>query len=165
MSTWSRPQPHVFKVNVSRSSNDLRYLRSIGCVMRNISGYWLGGYFGTIPFESELVTDLNAILHGFKLADEEDIGCVEVECNSQFAVDHVLHPDQSFEHAGIVQDIRALMCSPWESCVLKHVPPSSNQLAISLAHYALDEGGHVRKIWMCPGVLMQNMASDWIASL
>lgn len=102
--------------------------------------------------ESELLTDLKVIFYGLKLADEEDIGCIEIESNSITAVNHVLHRQPSFQYPKIVEDILDLMSSPWESCVLKYVPPASNLLVIDLAHYAhyALEGGQISKLWSCP---------------
>lgn len=165
MSTWTRPSAGVYKINVSGSADYSRTRGSIGCVLRNITGYCIGGYYGTIDYESELVTDLRAIYYGFKVAEEKGLLFVEVDCNSQIAAEHVLHPDPSFTHADIVQEIRELMCTIRGSCLLKHVPISSNQLAITLAHYSLDEGVHIRSLIMCPSVLIPVMAADWIASL
>lgn len=57
--------------------------------MRNISGYWLAAYLGIVPFQSVIATDLKAILHGFKLADEQDVGCIIIESDSETAVNHL----------------------------------------------------------------------------
>lgn len=88
------------------------YVASIGCVMRNISGYWLDAYYGIMPYESDIVTELMTIFYGFKLADEQDVGCVEVESCSQNAVNQY-YTRILFVHADIVHDIRELMNSTW----------------------------------------------------
>lgn len=164
MITWSRPPPGVFKINVAGYADDSMMCSTIGCVMRNISGYWIGGCYGKMEYESKLLTDIKAIYHGIKLAKDEGIPKIQVECNSDIAINHVLFPEVTFERSDIICEIHDMMETAFESCVLSPVPDSSNQLAIALSYYSIDEGSSIRSLICCPSELIQVMAADWLGS-
>lgn len=164
MSTWSRPPAGVFKVNVFGYSSETMTFSTIGCVMRNINGYCIGGYYGKIGYETDVKCELRSILYGVKLGHDEGRRNIQVESCSEIAINHILNPHAGFEGIDLVNEIRGFM-NTFDSCILQCVPESSNQLAISAAMYGLDEGNPVRYINSCPSDLISIMAEDWLSSL
>ena len=83
MTGWSKPSPHVIKVNY-RGVFDRTMMRSaVGCVMRNSRGKWIKGVAGMIGPVVPEGAELWSIFYGLKLAWEKgDVKSVVVECEN-----------------------------------------------------------------------------------
>ena len=159
MAGWSKPSPHVVKVNC-RGVFDRGMMRgSVGCVMRNFRGEWLGGVGGMIGLAVPVAAELWSIFYGLKLAWEKGyIKHVVIESECLEAVNQVNNPDPAFWFAEMVELITGLLNEAWDSCVVVHVPSSSNVAATTLAELNGCDGG-VQEFGDVPG-FMESLISE-----
>ena len=141
MSTWSKPSVGTVKVNVKGVFQRSHLRASIACVMRDSDGRWLGGCESMIGLSIQSTAELWSIWYGLKLAWEAGKTSVTLECESEEAVNHVLHPDENYEMFQLVLMIRQIMSEAWDVCDIVHIPSSSNLPATALANRALNGDG------------------------
>lgn len=154
MAGWSKPSPRVVKVNCRGVFNRAQMRGSVGCVMRNYRGNWVGGAGGMIGLAVPVVVELWAIFYGLKAAWEKgNIKHVVVESECREAVDQVNNPDPGFWFADMVEMIKCLEHEAWDSCVIVHVPSSSNAAATTLAEHEFNGSGGVEEVPHVPGFM------------
>lgn len=161
MARWSKPSPHVAKVNCKGVFDRARMRASVGCVMRNSRGEWIRGAAGMIGLVVPLGAELWSMFYGLKLAWEKgDTKHVVVECESQEALNAVSDPDPEFWLADLVDLIKKLESEAWESCRIEHVSVAGNKAATTLANSQLDGEGGIMELADAPAFMASVLAAD-----
>ena len=123
------PTRHFIKLNVDGCCMDNPRNAGYGGLFRDVEGNWLGGFYGSLGFTTDMKAELYAICQGLVTAWDLGYRNILVETDSWGAINYI--EEANIEHdvyGSLVADIRSLMQRNW-SLNLVHSVKEDNACA------------------------------------
>lgn len=130
---WEKPRIGWMKLNVDGSVLQNPVRSSFGGILRGEDGEWVAGFSGKLGAATITLAELIALREGLKLAATLSVVKLQIESDSQTAVQLVKGGDVELHPYGqVVSDCRSLMHS-FERVELLHIHREANNAADFLA--------------------------------
>lgn len=110
----------------------------IGGLIYDYAGVWLCGFMGSLGECTSLEAELRAILAGLQMAWSKSIPRIQIESDSQLAINLICGDDDDHPLAAIIHDCQSLMTRDW-NCSIRHTLREGNSCADFLAERGEDQ--------------------------
>ncbi|CAL5437935.1 unnamed protein product [Camellia sinensis] len=133
---WCCPTAGKPKLNADGYSKGDPGQAGYGELLRDETGTWLLGYYGTLGHCSSLEAEIWAIYRGLTILFRKGIKGVEIEYDSEQATLQIQHgPNQHSSYKAFIEDARFLLdrCN----CSLGHTLQEGNRVADKLANLGM----------------------------
>ncbi|XP_058737868.1 TMV resistance protein N-like isoform X3 [Vicia villosa] len=133
------PTRHFVKLNVDSCCMENPRNAGYGGLFRDVEGNWLGGFYGSLGFATNMKAELYAICQGLITAWDLGYKNMLVETDSLEAINHI--EEANIEHdayRSLVADIRSLMKRNW-SLNLVHSLREDNACADILSRLGAEQ--------------------------
>ncbi|XP_028773622.1 uncharacterized protein LOC114730681 [Neltuma alba] len=161
---WRPPDNNWIKVNVDGAYSPDRNISACGGLLRNMRGEFLRGFIFHIGQGDALTAELQACLHGLKVAWDEGYRNVILESDATSAIELLSEdPNELHDDYVIIREARALLTREW-NVKLSYAPRSCNQAADLLAKLGLGAMPGVYILQNPPQQINRVLDIEWLCA-
>lgn len=162
---WKPPPPSFFKLNTDGSARGNPGMASVGGLLRDPRGAWVGSFSRAICFTNSMAAELWGLRDGLVLAKNLNIRKLLIEIDAQTVINvlklHSIHLNSTGPYSGLITDCRLLL-QHFEKARIDHIHCEGNHCVNLLAKEGINNPNSlVLHSVPLPYILYKLLADAW----